>query len=98
MDAEGFPPFSVTRIAVKVVTAGIINRLHATTPKFLAPVPAHPADSVRRKRLCGADLRDRLVSAPATGHRFLGGLARRFAGDLHGRDVPGQHPAAEENF
>src|ERR1700736_6210830 len=105
MDAEVFPLSWVTRIAVKVVTAGIIDRLghdrlhaNARTPKFPAPLLAHPADPVRRKWLRCADLRNRLVSAFAAGDRLLGGFARSFAGDLYGRDVPGQYPAAEEDF
>src|SRR5438045_2835096 len=98
MDAEVFPSSWVTRIAVKVVTVGIINRLHGTKPKFVATLPSHPAGPVRRKRMCGTDLRDCLVSVAAVGHRIVRGIARRVARDLHGRDVPGQYPASQEDF
>src|SRR5579864_9695131 len=98
MDAEEFPSSWVTRIAVKDVTAGIIDGSHARTPKFPAPLLAHSADPVRGKRLRGVDLRNRLVSIAAAGDRLLRGISWRIAGDFHGRDVPGQHPAAEEDF
>ena len=48
---------------------------------------------VHRQRLCRADLRDRLVSAPPADHRLFVGLARHSARHVHGRHVPGE-PAA----
>ena len=59
-----------------------------------AEVPARAAAAVRRQRLRGADLRSRLVPAPAARHRIVGGVDGRAARHVHGRHVPGQPPAA----
>ena len=58
------------------------------------PVSARAARAVRRQRLCGLDLRGCLAPAPATGDRLDRRFARRAAGDVHGRHVPGQPAAA----
>ena len=58
------------------------------------PLSAAPPAAVRRQRLRGADLRNRLVPAAAARHRIVGGLARRAARHVHGRHVPRQPAAA----
>ena len=63
-------------------------------PGRAAAVSARAARAVRRQRLCGLDLRGRLAPAPATGDRLDRRFARRAAGDVHGRHVPGQPAAA----
>ena len=55
---------------------------------------ARAAAPVRRQRHGGADLRDRLVPAPATGGWLLGYFAGRPSGHVHGRDVRGEPAAA----
>src|SRR5262249_62053913 len=50
--------------------------------------------AVRRQRLRRADLRNRLVPAPAARHRLVVDLAGHPARDLHGRPVPGQPASA----
>ena len=61
---------------------------HELTPLSSCAVPA-----IHRQRLRRADLRDRLVSAPAAGHRIVVDLARHPARHVHGRHVSRQ-PAA----
>ena len=54
--------------------------------------------AVRGQRMRGADLRDRLVPDVAARARVVGGLHRGAAGNLHGRDVPGQPGACALRF
>ena len=49
---------------------------------------------VRRQRLRGADIRNRLVPDAGAVRRLLVGFDRRAAGNLHGRDVSRQLPPA----
>src|SRR5579863_1902939 len=51
-------------------------------------------DSFYRQRMRRADLRNRLVSVIATGHRILRGISRRPARHLHGWYVPREPPAS----
>src|SRR4051794_33843461 len=51
---------------------------------------ARAAPVVRRQRLRGADLRDRLAPTLAACHRLDRCFPRRIAGDLHGRYVCGK--------
>src|SRR5271168_2919224 len=74
--------------------------IHEHTNHFLharpsATVSASVAAAVHRKRLRGADLRNRLAAVVATGRRLLRGLPGSVAGDLYGRDVSGE-PAVSE--
>ena len=64
----------------------------------IAPLSAGAAAALRRQRLRGADLRDRLVSAAPAGHRLVGGLAGRAARHVHGRHVPRQPLPAALHF
>src|SRR5579872_172714 len=55
-----------------------------------SPFSPRAAGSVRRQRLRGADLRNRLVSVIAVGARLHRRLAGRAADGVHGWIVPGQ--------
>src|ERR1035438_2659174 len=58
-------------------------------PPF-APAPG----ALRRQRMLGPDLRNRLVSVAATGDRVERRVARRAAGYFHGRTLHGEPPIA----
>src|SRR5213593_3432342 len=71
-----------------------VNRRHDRTHdkaigefSCIGPVPALAAAVVRRKRVRGVDLRDRLVPVVATGGWFLCGFIGCVAGDVYGWHV-----------
>src|SRR5262249_7348796 len=61
-------------------------------PDERATVPAGAAAALRRQRLRGLDIRNRLVPAPPTGDRFLGGVPGCPPRHVHGGHVPRQLP------
>ena len=86
-------PPTAQRSMAKRIAPQRITRHSAPPPADTAISAAAPA-AVRRQRMRGADLRDRLVPADRAGDRFVGRVARRAARHVHGRHVPRQPAAA----
>ena len=70
----------------------------ASDIKQRGPPVSISARALRGQRLRGADLRDRLVPDVATRAGVVGGVDRRAARNLHGRDVPRQPGACALRF